>query len=183
MILDLEFQMDKSNKELAALAKENEKLTSDLDQYKCELNLMEQYSRRNCIRIFGIPESTGENTDQIITKLAEEKLGVDLKLSDIDRSHRIGKPNGKGSRSIIMKFTNYNIKSRVLRARRKLKSSGIGIQEDLTARNKALLQKVKDHLRVSSAWTIDGRIFALTKSADGVELKKRINGLNDLNNL
>ena len=50
----------------------------------------EQYSRRNCVRIFGFPESKGENTDDIVLKLAKEKLGINIDVSDIDRSHRTG---------------------------------------------------------------------------------------------
>ena len=50
----------------------------------------EQYSRRNCDRVFGIQETAKENTDSIILNIAKEKLGVDLGIQDIDRSHRVG---------------------------------------------------------------------------------------------
>ena len=50
----------------------------------------EQYSRRNCLRVFGIPESANENTDTAILELAKEKLGIQLNLCDLDRSHRVG---------------------------------------------------------------------------------------------
>ena len=53
----------------------------------------EQYSRRNCLRIFGIPETKGEKTDDIVLKLAKEKLGVEIDINDIDRSHRTGSMN------------------------------------------------------------------------------------------
>ena len=105
---------------------------------------------------------------------------MEVKTYDIDRSHRIGKPNNRGHRPIIVKFTNYSIKSNLLKQRRKLKSTGISIQEDLTSRNRALLKKVSEHPLVSSAWSIDGKIFGLVKAPDGTETKKRIMGLNSL---
>ena len=53
---------------------------------------MQQYSRRNCIRVFGIPEELqGEDTDDKICHLVQERLGVNIKKDDIDRSHRVGK--------------------------------------------------------------------------------------------
>ncbi|PIK55107.1 hypothetical protein BSL78_08002 [Apostichopus japonicus] len=182
-IHELECQLERSSKELTALTSEHGNFKSDMEQVKCELNVLEKYSRRNFIRIFGIPENSDENTNLLIKNLALDKLAVELKETDLDRSHRIGKPNNKGCRAIIMKFTNYMAKSQVLRSRRKLKSTGIVIQEDLTPRNRALLKKVSDHPRVSSAWSIDGRIFGLVKASDGTDAKRRITGLSYLANL
>lgn len=182
-IHDLECRLDESSKELSNFAKENQTLKSKVSQLSDELNVLEQYSRRNCVRIFGLSESAEENTDDLMKKLAHDKLGVEISDSDIDRSHRIGKPDRKGHRAIIVKFTNYSSKQRVLKARRKLKSSGIVIQEDLTTKNRALLKKANEHPKITSAWSIDGKIFGLVKTSSGTETKRKIAGLSDLNNL
>ena len=42
------------------------------------------------MRVFGIPEDKGENTDAIVLQVAKDKLGIDLRIDDIDRSHRVG---------------------------------------------------------------------------------------------
>ena len=65
----------------------------------------EQYSRRNCLRITGVPEEATENTDEIVLKLAFD-LGTDIRLSDIDRSHRFGRIDSARARprDIIVKF-------------------------------------------------------------------------------
>lgn len=67
-----------------------------MEQVICELNVLEQYSRRNCVRIFGVVQNSDENTNLFINNLARHKLAVELKATDFDRSHRIGKPNNKG---------------------------------------------------------------------------------------
>lgn len=182
-IHDLECQLDKSSAEIGALNQANEKFKCDIAQLTAELNVLEQYSRRNCLRVFGIGEQSNKDTDTLIMKLTSEKLGVDLSTSDIDRSHRIGRPDSKGNRPIIVKFTNYSARSSVIKARRKLKSTGIVIQEDLTARNRELLKQTSAHPKVSSAWSLDGRIFGLVTSQGGVESKKRIFGPDDLSKL
>ncbi|KAJ4437953.1 hypothetical protein ANN_13892 [Periplaneta americana] len=57
---------------------------------ECRIDDMEQYQRRQCLRIFGVPEVENEDTDVIAIQVAE-KTGVSLQVSDIDRSHRVGK--------------------------------------------------------------------------------------------
>ena len=81
----------------------------------------EQYSRRNCLRISGIPESDDEDTDSIVLAIATE-CDANIDIADIDRSHRLGKikhPSDKHDnkpvklhRDIIVKFTSYRSRSR-----------------------------------------------------------------------
>ncbi|KAH3839372.1 hypothetical protein DPMN_112801 [Dreissena polymorpha] len=49
----------------------------------------EQYSRRNCLRVSGIPETAseaGESTDEIVLNLCKE-LGANVSINEIDRLH------------------------------------------------------------------------------------------------
>ena len=66
-------------------------IQSKLDQAVAELEQANQYSRRNCVRVSGLPESPDELTDDAILNVAKE-VGCAISLSDIDRSHRLGKP-------------------------------------------------------------------------------------------
>lgn len=101
----------------------------------------EQYSRRNCLRISGIPQQQDECTDTIVLNIAE-KLNVDLKLEDIDRSHRVGP---KAVYDIIVKFTSYRARKALISKRAALKqcrdavSRRVYINEDLTATRNRLL--------------------------------------------
>jgi len=92
-------------------------------QLREQFDDLEQYSRRNCIRISPIPELESENTDSIIKTVAKS-IGVDLQDVDIDRSHRVGRKPDPGQPSqhpIIVKLTSYRSKVALMKARRNLK--------------------------------------------------------------
>ena len=105
---------------------------------------MQQYSRRNCIRVFGIPEEQVENTDDKICRLVREKLGVSIKKEDIDRSHRVGKKSTSTQRGIIVKLVSYRTRQEIISCRKKLKDTGLSIHEELTKKNKTLLQDARN---------------------------------------
>ena len=104
-------------------------------------------------------------------KLLKDDLGTDLDDRDICRFHRIGKPStveseNEPSRQIIMKFTSYSARRKVMKARSKLKDSRrpskVYINEDLT-RKRAFLAKLarkakKDKI-INDTWVFDGKIF------------------------
>ncbi|XP_072022198.1 uncharacterized protein [Amphiura filiformis] len=170
---------DLSNKvEALEIAREEsnvgkEDLSQQMKYVDKQLNDIQQYSRRNSLRVTGIPEHLKECTDTIVKDLAKEKLGITINDSDVDRSHRVGKMNesedgSKKHRAILVKFTSYRPRNKVIKARSKLKGSGITIHEDLTKQNQSLLSKTAKHPGVVSAWSIDGRIFAsIPSSAPG----------------
>ena len=58
-------------------------------------NELEQYSRRNNIRIWGIPEAkesedANDTVDAVVNKL-NETMGVNLHRYDIEKAHRLGR--------------------------------------------------------------------------------------------
>ena len=61
------------------------------DPFMARRDDLEQYSRRNNIRIVGIPEEAEESTDEITIDFMKQKLVVELKENDICRSHRVGR--------------------------------------------------------------------------------------------
>ena len=68
-----------------------------------------------------------------------------------------------------MKFRSYRKRNEVIRNRRKLAGKRKSIMEDLTGKNVSLLSKVRESENVKSAWTMDGRIFALSKKPGSIE--------------
>ena len=71
---------------------------------------LEQYDRRNMIRIRGIPEpdnATTEKTDAEVIKLAD-KLQIFVTQSDIDISHRVGTKRDQQSCDILVTFVSNN---------------------------------------------------------------------------
>ena len=75
---------------------------------------------RNCLRISGVPDNTEGSTDDYVCSLAQS-IDVNLKLEDIDRSHRIGKPvstgDGRKPRDTIVKFVSYRKRAQFYKAR------------------------------------------------------------------
>ena len=108
---------------------ENEALRSDLKEAKEELhslkesnNNLEQYSRRECLEFKGIPVKEGEDTNEVIVKLAT-KVGVKINVEDISTSHRLptrqqSKPNHP---SIIAKFVRRDVRDKLYAARKYLR--------------------------------------------------------------
>lgn len=140
-----------------------------------ELDGLEQYSRRNCLLVHGVAEPQAgtrsrENTDDVVLDVFNNKLGLNLDGTDLDRSHRIGRrsPQSGSSepnkpRPVIVKFVSYNVRAEVFRSKRKLKGTGLGVSESLTKRRMELYKQVSKHQNTDTAWTLDGRIIALRK--------------------
>ena len=104
---DLECTNDKQKSSLDSHKKTLERHGNKIAALERNEDQMQQYSRRNCIRVFGIPEEQVENTDDKICRLVREKLGVCIKKEDIDRSHRVGKKSTSKPRGIIVKLVSY----------------------------------------------------------------------------
>ena len=86
----LQKDMEDLKVENADLRKMNDDLETRLSAVEYKNDSLEQYSRRNSLRISGIPEEPGQITDQREIQLAGG-LGVDINPEDIDRSQRFGK--------------------------------------------------------------------------------------------
>ncbi|KAH3848604.1 hypothetical protein DPMN_090983 [Dreissena polymorpha] len=65
---------------IESLTQENTHLKNQLAGVMCEADRAEQYSRRNCQRMTGIPEARDEDTDNIIVTMAKD-LGAELSIA------------------------------------------------------------------------------------------------------
>ena len=200
LLMDLEVDLHTKAKEIERLNKVISSQSSSMSNLQLELNDMQQYSRRNCLKFYGIPENKGEDTDKVVCDIASERLEVKLSPEDLDRSHRVaarashngtvsatdvegGNNRKKKPRAIIVKFCSYRKRSEVLRARRKLKGSKIAIDEALTAFNQDLLWKAKRHDKVKEAWSSDGHVTVLIAGTNGKDVKKVIRKVDELTHL
>ena len=195
-VFDLQCRLDTYEKELGQLTKEKESTTNEMNKLKAKMNDQEQYSRRNCVRFFGVPEVDKERTDETIRRIAKQTLDVDLPPGAIDRSHRVRRKNPPRDgmrpkpRATIVKLTSYQHRQALLLNRKKLKEkkTGISIHEDLTDANRALLWEAfsrigKPHSKITHAWSIDGRICVSMNSSNGSSVKKVIHSRTELDNL
>ena len=175
-------------KENESLKQENISLKKEVTHLKMQVGKVElaadsneQYSRRNNLRISGIPITEGENTDEKVLKLSNE-VGANLELSDIDRSHRVG-PMKDGKRAIIVKFTSYRARQQLYGVRRNLRKSerykNTYINEDITAYRSKILFSARNLVRsgkLKAAYSGDGKIFL----RDNNDMKYHITSESDL---
>ena len=64
------------------------RLSTIVNQHSEEINNVEQYSRRECVEISGLPEEPNENTNALAIKVAS-LMGLNFSEKDISISHRL----------------------------------------------------------------------------------------------
>ena len=84
-------------------------MKSRVQKFESAVEVADQYSRRNCLRVSGIDEKFRNNTDDIILKMVGD-IGADLDLDKLVRSHRVGKPKAATSRDIIVKLSTFRVR-------------------------------------------------------------------------
>ena len=171
-VSDMESGMEKIESENKKNAMDNKALRQQLEEREFklrvqsdEINNLEQYTRRNSVRIYGIndrnPKESPIETARTVVQLVNDKLHLSISTADIDIAHRMGRFRSDANRPIICKFISRISKHEVVKARRMLKGTAIVIREDLTLQNAKLLEKTSSHESVVAAWSDDGKILAL----------------------
>lgn len=142
-----------------------------------QLDRMEQYTRRENIRITGIPYEDGEDTTEKVIKTARE-IGVTLTREDVSVSHRVGRTNQEAQRPIIARLSRREKKVELMKNKKKL-GRGLYMDEDLTRTRNRMLYEIRKHPQTTKTWTIDGKIFAVI-SDEGEESRKVFETPDDL---
>lgn len=141
---------------------------------------LEQYSRRNSLRITGLVESESEDILSTVLDVinVNTKLTPPIEASDVDRIHRVGKKVPGRSRPTLIKFATYRARKRVMDKRSSFKNSEsttpIFLNEDLTKRRAQLFWKarqLKKEKRIHDAWTYDGNILVKDRNNRIVAIK------------
>lgn len=180
----IEFQtarIDELSAKFEPLTKENselkiqvQKLQEQVSEHHDLLNKQERLSRRNNIRIVGIPAVAGENC----VELVEECLSRHFNKPEttVERAHRDGRGTEGRSPHILVKFLSYRDKLDVLKnSRDALKNERFFIVEDLTkidlTQKKKWSEQVKElykqgtKLRFSAGkWRMNGQPFAFRET-------------------
>lgn len=178
-ISDLITSVNKTKEECVRLTKKNKDLKDRMEERESvisrqnvEINELEQYTRRNSIRIYGMNdenrfESVHETTKNVSDLL---KNNVNITPADIDIAHRLGPYRPDGNGPVICKFIARNNKLKTIRARKNLKGTALVIREDLTLKNAKLLEEVTRRDSVKNAWSDEGKIIALLHSGRKVKV-------------
>lgn len=163
VIESLEFtqkELEDSKKEIrklsddnAALEQQLRGLSADTAEVKQSLmkatdraDYMEDQSRRNNLRISGIPEERNENWQQSHWKVSQFLRRHFNLTPDLERAHRVGKQKGK-PRDIVVKFTRFQDRESVLQDRRRLAGTRVYVNEDLCPATLDIRRSKMDELR------------------------------------
>jgi hypothetical protein len=163
--------------QISALQKENEHLRQEIDN-------LEMYSRRSCVRVAGVPESQ-QDTDAAIVEIAG-KLNITLSREDIDVSHRVGPKSEERPRQIIARINNYELRHRLLKSSKNLRKVNgmerVSINQDLTKTRCKLAYEARQLVKLKNAkstFVWDGKIFVI----DHNDHKHKILSVADMNEL
>ena len=143
--------IDDRMKFLEEQMKDSADLEQRCDQLESKREYLENMSRRNNIKIFGVAEEkdekTWEDSENVVKKIIREKLDVELEGEHaIERAHRVGKPRPlfgykkdggrvkNPPRPIVAKFSNWKQKEAILRAARRINPKDVQFYQDLSAR-------------------------------------------------
>ena len=143
-------KIDKQQSEIESLQTKVRHLENDNES-------LEQYGRRTCLRLIGIPppengNETGEDCLKKVQHLIQE-LAVDIPSSCVDRAHRIGKPfkrrDGSTAQTIIVKFTTWRHKTLLYRKRNNeiCKNKKLQMYLDLTKKRNGILKDAREKVK------------------------------------
>ena len=172
MAAKLDPRIKKMSEELSAKETRIVKLEKEVSELRAIQDDQEQYSRRESLRFSGIVETKDELTDALVLEVVNTKMKVSppLQPSDIARSHRSGKTETGKTRQVLVKFTSYALRDRVIRARKALKTVNSEeekeymVTEDLTRERSFIAFKARVLKRggtIKDTWTWDGRIYIM----------------------
>ncbi|CAG2243329.1 unnamed protein product [Mytilus edulis] len=150
-------QDDRLNKHDVAI----NKLQAQVRNVLYENDSLNQYSRRENVRISNVPEADGEDLTNILIEIAGS-VGVVIKPDNINAIHRIGPKREGKARQVIARFVHREPRFLLLKNRAELRKNerfkNIFIAEDLTKLKFKLLFYIKKQTNVKSAFTKEGRI-------------------------
>lgn len=152
-------RFDKQEEKIGMLEKDITTLKTEIEELKLEKDNMEQYNRRNNIRIFGVQEKNQENVLEVLQKLFTENLNSSVSTEDIEICHRVGTKIEKKARPILVKFKENSTRNKIYYSKKALKGTKIVIREDLSKKRIGLVKTAVEEFGHKNVWTQNGRVY------------------------
>ena len=112
-------------------------LKLQVDKNSIDTEEVEQYGRRLCLRIDGLPVDNNESSEDVLEKVKTKwvESGINIPDSLIDRAHRIGsvskdRVTNEDRQSVIVRLTTFRHRTMIYRNRKKME--GLSVKLDLT---------------------------------------------------
>ena len=176
MKTELEEKIEEKDKLITGLRKE-------VREHKFEVDALAQYTRSENFKIHGIEYKKGEDTNEIVKKVAKY-AGVSLTDRDISVSHRLMSKeqmdknitagnSDKNNSAIIVRVDKRDFKSKMLEARRNLAQNpdcpaeykAVTMYEDVTPLRSRIMYALRHRNNKTAfkfVWSKGGRIYART---------------------
>ena len=171
-------QVADANKSIKELDDRLRSREDDIYSLQTALDNLQQYSRRDCIEINGIPAPTQDDPKRIAIEVGVF-LGIeDIQEHDISTAHRLP-PTKRSKDRIIVKFVRRDMREKFYNSRGKIfgklakdiplisetntiGDSKIFINESLTKYRKRLFGRINEFKRTNTKWkyiwTVNGKI-------------------------
>ena len=112
---------------------------SRLEDLENKHEYLENMSMRNNIKILGLPEDKNrekswEDTEQIVKETINKELEISSEEIQIERAHRVGKPQDGQPRPVVARFCPWKQKEAILAIARKKKPTNVRFFQDLSSR-------------------------------------------------
>ena len=141
--------------QLHEVEQEIDNIQVSIDDQRGKLTYLENQSRRNNLRIDGIPEEEGETwetSEQKVKEAIKNKLRLQIDVN-IERTHRVGKRLSNRGRSdkprtIVCRLRDWKQKEPILKVSTTVKTRGIFVNEDFAY---ATIQRRKELLQLRAA--------------------------------
>ena len=174
-----------SYEELVEKLNVDHEFTRDRESFlRFQLDTLEQYQRKNSVRLYNIPQEAEESTTNIAVKVATA-INVPITERDIDISHRVKGGTSKDQPdAIIVKFMKREDKINFMKNKKLLKDTvdykAVYAEEDLTQMRKRIVEILRStgHPK-RRVWTTDGKIHVSEPTQRGSDRSLTINNSSD----
>ena len=122
----------------------------ELKELEVRIDDNEQYSRRQSLKLDGIPKKYNENSGDVLQTVYDEidRLELEIDKWDVDRCHGNGpvhiNDNHERQQTTLVKFTSWYARNKFYQAR---KLSSYYVKPDLTKRRENVFSYARDQLR------------------------------------
>ena len=159
-----------------------------------EVGDQQQYSKKENLKVKGIPVRDGENTTEILLELFNSMENIKVDYKDISTSHRMNGSNANNN-DIIVRFSNRDLKNAIFKEKKQLrrlstsrfsfpvKLNSLYISEHLTKYNEGLFyeaRQLKKRGIVKYVWTYNCQIFVRRDDNSEKFIIRNKEDLNDL---
>jgi hypothetical protein len=124
------------------------------------VDAIEMRHRRKFLLFEGVPEVAGEEIADTVATICKDHLQInDATRNLFSICHRLGARSGGRPRSVLVRFSDLQVKNSVWRKKTALKGTTLVISEFMTRKRHAMFIAARKHFGMRNVWTLGGNIY------------------------